>query len=143
MLSTLPTRRAASEMFRFLQVGAIGYIINIVVFYSLRHINVTIAPALIVAFGCAATLTWVLNRRYTFETRPRAKPVGQWLRFLSANAVGALIYVGAFVLFTHSSKIFSTFPALTILLSAGVAFVSNFVLSSRLVFASALSTEEN
>lgn len=129
----------AAEMFRFIQVGALGYVANVVVFYGLRHVHLSTDSALLIAFGCAASLTWGLNRRYTFRNRPRAEPVRQWLRFLAVNAVGGLIYVGAFTFLTSLAQPLSELPALSILLSAGIAFLANFTLSSLLVFNTALS----
>lgn len=97
----------------------------------------------------AATFTWYMNRQFTFTGVSRRGAVRQWARFLAANAVGALVNYGVYVLVLNIGPwvvdTIGLWPdLLTALLPyAGVAagsvsgLVFNFVLSKKLVFRNA------
>ncbi|OYQ32615.1 hypothetical protein CHU95_17715 [Niveispirillum lacus] len=94
----------------------------------------------------AATFTWYMNRQFTFTGVSRRGAIRQWARFLAANAVGAVVNYGVYVLVLNTGPwvmgVIGLWPAvLTALLPyAGVAagsisgLVFNFILSKRLVF---------
>lgn len=97
----------------------------------------------------AATFTWYMNRRFTFTGVSRRGAIRQWARFLAANAVGAVVNYGVYVLVLKLGPwviaSIGLWPeVLTALLPyAGVAagsvsgLVFNFVLSKKLVFRNA------
>lgn len=94
----------------------------------------------------AATFTWYMNRQFTFTGISRRGAVRQWLRFLLANAVGALVNYGVYVLVLNTGPwaiaAVGLWPGLftDLLPYAGVAagsvsgLIFNFVLSKKLVF---------
>ncbi|KPF86162.1 hypothetical protein IP70_07430 [alpha proteobacterium AAP38] len=97
----------------------------------------------------AATFTWYMNRQFTFTGVSRRGAIRQWARFLAANAVGAVVNYGVYVLVLKVGPwviaAIDLWPdLLTALLPyAGVAagsvsgLVFNFVLSKKLVFRNA------
>ncbi|MBJ7415277.1 MAG: GtrA family protein [Niveispirillum sp.] len=97
----------------------------------------------------AATFTWYMNRQFTFTGVSRRGAIRQWARFLAANAVGAVVNYGVYVLVLKLGPwviaSIGLWPeVLTALLPyAGVAagsvsgLVFNFVLSKKLVFRNA------
>lgn len=103
----------------------------------------------IFSYLMAATFTWYMNRRFTFTGVSRRGAIRQWARFLAANAVGAVVNYGVYVLVLKVGPwviaAIGLWPeALTALLPyAGVAagsvsgLVFNFVLSKKLVFRNA------
>ncbi|MFV3076476.1 GtrA family protein [Niveispirillum fermenti] len=94
----------------------------------------------------AATFTWYMNRQYTFAGVSRRGALRQWLRFLAANAVGALVNYAVYVVVLQLGGPVIAWVGLwpaalaALLPYAGVAagsvsgLVFNFVLSRRLVF---------
>lgn len=94
----------------------------------------------------AATFTWYMNRRFTFTGVSRRGALRQWARFLVANAVGALVNYGVYVLVLRTGpwavSAVGLWPGLftDLLPYAGVAagsvsgLIFNFVLSKKLVF---------
>lgn len=94
----------------------------------------------------AATFTWYMNRQFTFTEVSRRGAIRQWARFLAANAVGALVNYGVYVLVLNTAPWVITavglWPGLFtgLLPYAGVAagsisgLIFNFVLSKKLVF---------
>ena len=83
----------------FCAVGVAGLVVDVGVLYAL-------APwldwylARLVSFLCAATATWALNRRFTFQARqaePPSRVARQYLGYLSAMAVGGAINYACYV----------------------------------------------
>ncbi len=103
----------------------------------------------IFSYLMAATFTWYMNRQFTFAGVSRRGAIRQWARFLAANAVGAVVNYGVYVLVLKLGPWviagIGLWPeVLTALLPyAGVAagsvsgLVFNFVLSKKLVFRNA------
>lgn len=97
----------------------------------------------------AATFTWYMNRQFTFTGVSRRGAIRQWARFLAANAVGAVVNYGVYVLVLKVGPwviaSIGLWPEVltAVLPYAGVAagsvsgLVFNFVLSKKLVFRNA------
>lgn len=79
---------------RFCLVGVCGFVadagVTLLLTQSLQWHPLT---ARIAAFVVAATLTWSLNRSFTFRSQPSWNT---WLPYLIATAVGASINVGVY-----------------------------------------------
>jgi putative flippase GtrA len=81
---TLPGGRTLT---RFLAVGAIGFGADLAAFTLLR-LAVPDVAARLLAVALAVTVTWALNRRFTFAASGR--PVlSEWLRYNATSAAGA------------------------------------------------------
>ncbi|NVD06349.1 GtrA family protein [Vibrio sp. JPW-9-11-11] len=119
---------------RFACVGSVGFVVDAAVF-SLCFYLVGIDPfaARVVAFFCAATVTWYGNRRFTFANSQR-QYLTQWLKFLSGATVSALpnlaVFKALWLLLGGAGL------APIIALAAGVlaGMVSNYLISRRWVF---------
>ncbi|MDE8345304.1 MAG: GtrA family protein, partial [Acidocella sp.] len=61
-------RQRLLELFRFLQVGAVGYVVNVSCFYGLMRCGVPVDIRVFLSFILAASVTWAINRIYTFKT---------------------------------------------------------------------------
>jgi putative flippase GtrA len=122
----------------FCAVGVAGLAVDISVLYALApELNWYLAR--LVSFVAAATTTWALNRKFTFEAQvaaPWSAIARQYVGYLSAMVVGGTInyacYVAVMAMFTG--------PAVA---AAGVAVGSvaglfaNFALARQAVFRSA------
>jgi putative flippase GtrA len=88
----------------------------------------------IFSFLFAATVTWVLNRNYTFRGSVPAPRTRQWARFVSANAVGGALNYGVYSALILSGGWFIKAPVLAVAAGsiAGLAF--NFTVSRKFVF---------
>ena len=84
----------------------------------------------------AATLTWWLNRRYTFApTEMRAAE--QWLRFLAVNMVGAVVNYAVFALVLSTVAVAMHYPLIAVAAGALAGLVFNFLLSQKFAFVQA------
>ena len=76
------------EFLKFGVVGAIGFVFDTATVYGLRS-SVGIYAAGFLAYGVAATVTWGLNRVWTFRGRGAGPAHRQWATFLAANGLRA------------------------------------------------------
>lgn len=128
--AALPVPR---EFLRFGAVGAIGFLCNVSVVYALRAAT-GLYLAGIAAYAVAASVTWLLNRRWTFRSGSRRPVLGQWLLYLAANAVGFGVYYAVYVLAIAFVAVCARVPAIAVALGAGVSLLVNFYTAQRIVF---------
>ncbi len=90
--------KAGREFMSFAAVGVIGFAVDVGVLYLA-------APALgwygarVLSFIAAATVTWALNRRFTFKARHSGRSVGrEYAGYLATMLGGALVNYGVYVL---------------------------------------------
>ena len=125
---------------RFAFVGAAGFLVDIAVLYAAFALGVGPYSGRILSYLSAATFTWAINRRFTFATS--APPsLGEWLRFVLANASGGLVnYLTYAGLVTWGAGLFAN-PALAVACGSIGGLVVNYTASERLVFRKALKND--
>ena len=74
-----------NQILRFGVVGTLGFIVNAGIVEILQG-SLPPVRSQVIAFPIAATCTWALNRRYTFQktTRPAHQ---EWVHYVSSNIV--------------------------------------------------------
>ncbi len=83
------------------------------------------------------TFTWWGNRRLTFHAHAARGPAAtarEWLRFVSANSLGAVINYGTFAGLIHLAPPPLDNPYLATAAGVAVGLVFNFTMSRTLVF---------
>lgn len=123
---------AWTQLMQFLVVGALGTIVNLVALSALLAVAVPQRPAIAGAIFFAMCFNFALNRRFSFEhTRHRPWP-RQFVGFVAASLLGALINYGT-TLFVAAHV-----PGLKVqaaaLLGIAVGTLFNFTASRYLVF---------
>ncbi len=120
-------------MLRFGLVGCVGFVADTAVLLVVAQgLSVAPLPARVVSFLCAATLTFWLNRRYTFRASGAAG--AQWLRYVLATGVGALINIGTYWLWISFAGAQPVQLVAGSALGSLVAMVFNYLVSRALVF---------
>ena len=121
------------QLLRFAAVGCVGFAVDVAMLQLLRAAGAGLLWGRAGSFLVAATTTWALNRRYTFDDRA-ATAGRQWLRFLAANGVGGAINFGVYTALGLGSRLCREQPALAVAAGslAGLAF--NFAASRHWVF---------
>ena len=128
-----PAARLTSQFMRFGVVGIVGFVVNTAVVYALRGTTGLYVTGFI-AWIAAATLTWILNRSWTFRA-PRVSGLHrEWARFLGANSIGFLLYYSVYAALVTSCARCATQPVIAVLAGAAVGLVANFTLSRQVVF---------
>ncbi|MEM6414360.1 MAG: GtrA family protein [Pseudomonadota bacterium] len=120
-----------AEPWRFAFVGLFATAVDFLIFFILARINVSVIAANILAFFVANIFSYFANTAVTFRRDGQRveKSVARYLQFLLAHLFGLATSTGVLVVAT---------PVIGLLLAkaaaTGVGFMSNYLLSSRLVF---------
>ena len=125
------------SILRFAIIGALGMPVDWCVLQLMVHWGTGPYFGRVISWFCAASFTWAGNRYFTFAATRARGPVGaarEWLRFLTANAVGGLVNVGLYSVLVRFAP--PPLNDLTVALVLGVllGLVFNFTLSKKLVF---------
>ena len=121
------------EFRRFGTVGAAGFVVDTAVIYALRS-SVGLYVASLISYLVAATVTWALHRAWTFAGRARDGLLRQWVLFLGANGVGAVLNRGMFFVLVWLLPICAAHPVLAVMAGVAAGMFANFSMSRRLVF---------
>lgn len=123
-----------TRFMRFGVVGTLGFVIDagsLIALVSL--LNIAPLPARMGSFLIAATVTFALNQRFTFQLRERFD-VYRWLSYLATTAVGACVNVGVYHIWITMTD--ATPKQLVVGTAFGslLAMCVNYFASSTLVF---------
>jgi len=144
------SHRVASRkrFLRFCLVGGVGFVVDAGVLQVLMSaFGAGLLRGRVVSYLVAATVTWALHRKYTFgdlvrEARGRdglqTSRVDEWLRFVVANAMGAAVNYGGYVLCVLNGGTFRAYPALAVAVGSALGLVFNYFASKRFVFGRAV-----
>jgi dolichol-phosphate mannosyltransferase len=125
----------SSQLLQFLTVGGLGTVVNLVLLTLLLRAGALPKPAVAGAIVLSMCFNFVLNRRFSFGEARRDGWLRQFVGFMAACSLGALInYAITLVLMTRSS---SMRPQIAALVGIAAATAFNFVASRYLVFRSA------
>lgn len=129
-----PARWAVLQQFlQFGVVGVTGMLVDTAVIYGTRGwIGLYAAGAL--SYPIAATWTWQLNRRWTFQGAARGSVRRQWALFMTVNLVGLVFNRGTYAALVTWSELCQTYPVLAVGAGAVAGLFWNFSLSRRVVF---------
>jgi len=130
--------RAAGGLGRFLTFGLVG-LVGLVVDASVLTLMIDgfgFGPysARLVSYFAAATTTWALNRRYTFDVTASGSLLAEWGRFTLVNGFGGIANYGVFAALVATSPFIYQHPVVAVVIGAGVGWIFNYHASKRLVF---------
>ena len=126
---------AYEQFAKFCVVGTVGFLADAGALYLLMSfLNMDPYTGRIFSFLFAATVTWALNRVYTFRSSALAPMTRQWARFVTANTVGGALNYGVYSALVLSGGWFIKAPVLAVAVGsiAGLAF--NFTVSRKYIF---------
>lgn len=121
------------QFIRFGIVGILGFVVNTAVVYAARD-ELGLYGAGTLAYPVAATVNWAVNRIWTFRGRSSGAMHHQWLKFLAANAIGAVLNLGTYFLLVTISPVAAEYPVIAVAAGALAGMFVNFFLSRALVF---------
>ncbi len=127
---------SASREFRaFCVVGTIGFIIDAgMVQLLVSRFGVNVLLARLPSYLTAVTVTWLLNRRFTFRVTARPASRAEWFKYVTVNSVGNGLNIGVYTLAVLTVDFLATFPFLAVAMGSAVGLAFNFTLSKTLVF---------
>lgn len=127
----------ANRLLSFGMVGGIGFAVDAGVLAVLFHgAGVDPYAARVVSFACAVTMTWWLNRCFTFRDQ-RAELGGQrneFMRYIAAQVLGALANLAVYTALLVAVDALAQRPVAALAIGAVAGLVVNYTLSVLFVF---------
>ncbi|MXV44067.1 GtrA family protein [Saccharibacter sp. 17.LH.SD] len=125
------------QFFQFGVVGVVGFTMDWCSTMLLCGV-VTLKIAALLAYGIAASGTWLLNRLWTFrrENQTCYNSAKQWGRFLLANLPGFVLNRGAVFLALSLIPLTQEWPVIALLCGTLCGMFVNFTLCRKFVFSS-------
>lgn len=138
-LSGLPQRLRhdlyVREASSFVVVGAIGFIVDAAIlalaFHGLQWGHY-ISRA--ISFLVAVSVTWHLNRNWTFAHRATKWPRREYTVYFAAQTVGALINFGVYAACIEFSDVMARQPTIALAVGSGTAMCFNFWACRQIAF---------
>lgn len=125
-----------TQFLRFCVVGTVGFAIDAGILQLLvSAMDANPYFARVISFLAAASVTWLLNRRYTFELEHGATRA-EWARYTSFMVFGALVNYGAFAFLITVWEFAHAQPWLGVAVGSIAGLGINFLTSRLLVFQS-------
>ena len=124
----------AKQFLRFGTVGFVGFLFDAgTVYASKAWVGLYIAG--IIAYFVAATVTWWLNRQWTFRgLGGGGSVIKQWAAFMSANFVGFIVNRGIYMLLITFNAFCAAHPVFAVMGGIPAGMIFNFNLSRSVVF---------
>ena len=114
-------------------VGAAGFVADTATVYALRQM-LGLYGAGVVAYAVAASVNWLLNRRWTFRGKGSGPAHRQWARFLLVNLGGLALNRGTYAALVTFVPRCAAEPVWAVAAGAIAGLAVNFNLSRSLVF---------
>jgi putative flippase GtrA len=136
-----PVRRLASparismvvQFLMFGTVGMVGFLVDTATVYALRR-TLGLYGAGMAAYVVAATVTWILNRLWTFRGLGSGPVHHQWMRFLAVNLGGFVLNRGTYALLVTFVALCAEQPVFAVGAGAIAGMFLNFSLNRTVVF---------
>lgn len=131
---TRASQAAPREFLRFVMVGAAGFFVDAgALMVATTALGLGLYSGRVFSYLCAATFTWILNRRFTFAKTDEVAVI-QWLRFLGANALGGAVNYGVYAVLVTFSAVAAATPVLGVAAGSAAGLIFNFMVSKYWVF---------
>ena len=111
----LTWRRIPKQLFWFGVGGAIGFVVDAgIVQLLVSKADANPYVARLFSFLCAATSTWLFNRRYTFPDRGGHSLFGEWTRYMTAMSFGFALNYATYALVVFYSSFVHAWPSIAV-----------------------------
>ncbi len=121
-----------SSLCRFLFVGGVSFLANAAVFLLLRR-EMPLTLAFVIAFVFAVTVSWILNRVFTFQSKDERR-AQEWFRFFLVYSFTGIIQTSLFSCLVNESVFMHTYSLAASMIAAITVMGLNYFLSKRFTF---------
>ncbi|MDY7548581.1 GtrA family protein [Glaciimonas sp. CA11.2] len=122
------------QFIRFAMVGALGFGVDVGILYLTLHIGFGYFFGRVISFLCAVWVTWMVNRRFTFSTRPNSGVLNEAIRYLAAMSLGGLINYAAYSLVIVQGQNIPFLPFFAVAVGSLAGMVINYFSARLWVF---------
>lgn len=119
----------------FALAGFVGFAVDAGILTVLVNLGLDARFARLVSFACAMVVTWLINRSLAFGDRVGSDMVAEFLRYLSASVLAALVNLGVFTALVTFGGLFARWPVLAVAVAIALSMSLNFWSYLRIVFA--------
>lgn len=119
----------------FALAGFVGFAFDAGILTALVNLGLDARLARLVSFACAMVVTWLINRSLAFGDRAGSDIVSEFLRYLSASVLAALVNLGAFMALVTLGGPFERWPVLAVAVAIALSMSLNFWSYLKVVFA--------
>ncbi len=123
------------EIIRFGVSGVAGFIVDaglIAILTQALRIGPIIAQA--IGFTAAVTVTWLINRHWTFAEYASDKWLHEWARYVAANSIGAAVNNGVYIMLVLTVAFFSETPVFAVAAGSVAGMLLNYISSKVIAF---------
>jgi putative flippase GtrA len=127
--------RLSRSLARFVVVGSIGFVVDGGVMQLITW-TTGVSPLVARAFSfpLALSVTWAMNRTWTFETGRERAPLAQYRRYVAVQIAGFLINYAIFAGLVMTGGLWRDWPLLALAVGALNSMIFTYVLSRLHVF---------
>ncbi|OCC01454.1 hypothetical protein BA190_28630 [Labrys sp. WJW] len=118
----------------FALAGFVGFAFDAGILTILVNLGLDARLARLASFACAMVVTWLINRSLTFGDRAGTDIAAEFLRYLSASALAALVNLGAFMALVTLGGPFARWPVLAVAIAVALSMTLNFWSYFKMVF---------
>jgi len=123
-----------AQLLRFSAVGVVGFAVDTATLYAVLGLGAGLYTGRLASYLAAATVTWALNRRFTFYEKRTDRVATEWARFLAANSIGGVVNYTTYAALVATLPFVALHPWLGVAAGSLAGLAVNFTLSRRLVF---------
>lgn len=126
----------SSPLVGYVVVGSVGFAVDggiMQALFSLLSWDALAARA--ISFPAAVTVTWILNRNWTFNRYETKVSHKKYALYLMTMIVGSLVNVLVFAATIHLVPMTQAYPLVALAVGAGVALVLTYSVSTYVIFA--------
>ncbi|EPX78821.1 GtrA family protein [Salipiger mucosus] len=119
---------------RFAVVGGVGFVVDAGALYAFVSLGGDAFQSRIASFAIAVTVTWLLNRIWTFSGRGARTIPQEFASYLAVQGVGIVLSYAVFALVLSLIPMTAANAVLATACGSAVALIGNFFGANRLVF---------
>ena len=125
----------------FLMAGSAGFSVDALILTALVSL-LEWSPYLarVLSFSVAVTVTWYINRNFTFADRPSRHVGSEYARYLVVQIVGVIVNYGTFSAIVMVSSLSATWPVLALVPASLVAMFVTYLGMHHFAFPRAAET---
>lgn len=134
--ATIASKHPWREVMSYLAVGAVGFLVEAIILTGLT-LFAAWSPwlARVPSFLAAVLATWTLNRRHTFPNRGLQRRSLEAFYYMAIQTAGITINLAVYSVCLILLPQLTRFPVVALAAGSIGGFASNYLLSSRLLYA--------
>jgi len=115
-------------------VGAAGFVVDAGMLQVALMVGLGLYAGRVVSYLAAASATWILNRRYTFNGSSDGRRLAEWARFVVSQLAGATVNLTVYGLLVYLSPLVARLPVIGVAVGSVAGMLINFAAARSYAF---------